>query len=105
MTYLKQPADRGRDAADKADLRLFGKNVDGAPYRTFSSIAEAVRAEGKTPTLAVNAGMYRSDFSPMGLYVENGRELKPANSATPRPPPVARNFRFLAILRTIISSF
>jgi uncharacterized protein YigE (DUF2233 family) len=67
--------------ADKADLRLFWKNADGEPYRTFSSIAEAVRAEGKTLTLAVNAGMYRLDFSPMGLYVENGRELKPANTA------------------------
>lgn len=69
--------------AGKADLRLFWKNADGAPYRTFSSVAEAVRGEGKTLTLAVNAGMYRSDFSPMGLYVEGGRELKPANTAKP----------------------
>ncbi|QKK19600.1 phosphodiester glycosidase family protein [Rhizobium indicum] len=64
----------------KADLRLFWTNADGAPYRTFSSLAEAVRAEGQTLTFAVNAGMYRADFSPMGLYVENGRELKPANT-------------------------
>ena len=65
----------------KADLRLFWKGADGEPYRTFSSLAEAVRAEGKTLVLAVNAGMYRADFSPMGLYVENARELKPANTA------------------------
>ncbi len=63
-----------------ADLRLFWKNADGAPYRAFSSLAEAVRAEGRTLTFAVNAGMYRADFSPMGLYVENGRELNPANT-------------------------
>ncbi|RFB93614.1 hypothetical protein B5K11_13955 [Rhizobium leguminosarum bv. trifolii] len=67
--------------AGKADLRLFWKGADGAPYRTFSSLADAVRAEGKTLVLAVNAGMYRGDFSPMGLYVENARELKPANTA------------------------
>ncbi|OWV86540.1 hypothetical protein ATY75_22045 [Rhizobium sp. N122] len=67
--------------AGKADLRLFWKGADSAPYRTFSSLAEAVRAEGKTLVLAVNAGMYRADFSPMGLYVENARELKPANTA------------------------
>ncbi|PDS77916.1 phosphodiester glycosidase family protein [Rhizobium sp. L43] len=65
---------------DKADLRLFWKNADGAPYRTFSSLAEAVRAEGKTLAFAVNAGMYRADFSPMGLYIENARELQPANT-------------------------
>lgn len=67
--------------ADKADLRLFWKNADGEPYRYFSGIAEAVRAEGKTLVFAVNAGMYQLDFSPMGLYVENGKELKPANTA------------------------
>ncbi|NEJ72566.1 hypothetical protein GR197_18835 [Rhizobium phaseoli] len=66
---------------EKADLRLFWKGADGTPYRTFSSAAEAVRAEGRTLTLAVNAGMYRADFSPMGLYVENSRELNPANTA------------------------
>ncbi|MBX5172351.1 hypothetical protein HJB84_21180 [Rhizobium sp. NZLR1b] len=66
---------------EKADLRLFWKGADGAPYRTFSSLAEAVHAAGKTLVLAVNAGMYRADFSPMGLYVENSRELKPANTA------------------------
>ncbi|MBX5212988.1 MULTISPECIES: phosphodiester glycosidase family protein [unclassified Rhizobium] len=64
----------------KADLRLFWKGADGAPYRTFSSLAEALRTEGKTLVLAVNAGMYRADFSPMGLYVENATELKPANT-------------------------
>ncbi|MBY5715506.1 hypothetical protein HFO33_02640 [Rhizobium leguminosarum] len=64
----------------KADLRLFWKNADGAPYRAFSSLAEAVRAKGRTLAFAVNAGMYRADFSPMGLYVENAREMKPANT-------------------------
>lgn len=66
----------------KVDLRLFWKGADGEPYRAFSSLAEAVRAEGRKLTFAVNAGMYRADFSPMGLHVENGRELKPANRAT-----------------------
>jgi uncharacterized protein YigE (DUF2233 family) len=65
----------------KVDLRLFWKGADGEPYRAFSSLAEAVRAEGRKLTFAVNAGMYRADFSPLGLYVENGRELKPANMA------------------------
>ncbi|MBY5647605.1 hypothetical protein HFO45_04915 [Rhizobium leguminosarum] len=64
----------------KADLRLFWKNANGAPYRVFSSLAEAVHAEGQTLTFAVNAGMYRADFSPMGLYIENATELQPANT-------------------------
>ena len=64
-----------------AGLRLFWKNADGKPYRYFSNIAGAVAKEGRTLAFAVNAGMYQPDFSPMGLYVENGRELRPANRA------------------------
>ncbi|OWV78161.1 hypothetical protein ATY78_13305 [Rhizobium sp. R635] len=66
---------------DKADLRLFWKDAAGEPYRYFSSLAEALQAEGRTLVFAVNAGMYRQDFSPLGLYVENGKELKPVNKA------------------------
>ncbi|PDT15532.1 hypothetical protein CO670_17320 [Rhizobium sp. J15] len=68
-------------APDKAGLRLFWKGADGEPYRYFSSLAEALQAEGRRLVFAVNAGMYRQDFSPLGLYVENGKELKPANTA------------------------
>lgn len=65
----------------KTDLRLFWKGADGEPYRYFSGIAEAVHAEGGTLALAVNAGMYLTDFSPIGLYVEDGKELRPASVA------------------------
>lgn len=64
-----------------ARLRLFWKNADGEPYRTFASVAQAVVAEGKSLTFAMNAGMYADDFSPMGLYIEDGQELRPANMA------------------------
>ncbi len=63
----------------KGDLRLFWKNANGEPYRYFSSVADVVRSRGQTLEFAVNAGMYLPDFSPLGLYVENGRELRPAN--------------------------
>lgn len=60
--------------------RLFWKGSDGEPYRTFAEVAEAVAAEGKSLVFAMNAGMYADDFSPMGLYIEGGRELRPANT-------------------------
>lgn len=62
-----------------AGLRLFWKGADGEPYRTFSSVAKAVSDEGHTLVFAMNAGMYRPDFSPIGLYIENEQELRPAN--------------------------
>lgn len=69
--------------ADGAGLHLFWKNADGEPYRNFSKLADAAASQGKTLLFALNAGMYQPDFSPMGLYVEDGRELRPASKTTP----------------------
>ena len=58
------------------DLRLFLKGADGVPYAEFSRLAAALEAQGETLLFAMNAGMYHKDRSPVGLYVENGEELK-----------------------------
>ncbi len=62
------------------NLRLFWKNADGEPYRNFANVAQAVERGGKTLTFAMNAGMYQTDFAPIGLYVENGHELVPVDT-------------------------
>lgn len=68
---------------DKKRLRLFWKSIEGEPYRNFSKVADAVTAQGKTLSFALNAGMYQVDFTPMGLYIENGQELVPADTKAP----------------------
>ena len=75
-----------------ARLRLFWRNADGQPYRTFAGVAEAVAAEGKSLTFAMNAGMYTEDFSPIGLYVEGGREIRPVNTVEFRQSGIVPNF-------------
>ena len=75
--FIVCTATPGRD-----DLRLFWKDRAGEPYRRFPAIAESVAGEGRTLAFAINAGMYLTDFSPIGLYVEEGRELRPASTKT-----------------------
>jgi uncharacterized protein YigE (DUF2233 family) len=70
-----------------ADLRLFWKTADGAPYRRFSNVAEAVSGEGRELVFAINGGMYLPDYTPLGLYVENGATLRPADTQTVEGPP------------------
>jgi uncharacterized protein YigE (DUF2233 family) len=65
----------------KSDLRLFWRDASGQPFRSFSSLAAAVEEDGGVLTFAMNAGMFGTDFTPIGLYVEDGRELRPANTA------------------------
>lgn len=67
--------------ARKASIRLFLRDGAGALYGGFSALAEALARDGATLAFAMNAGMYAPDFSPVGLYVEGGRQIRPANTA------------------------
>ena len=62
------------------DLRNYWLKDDGKPYRTFAALAEDLKGKGKSLRFAMNGGMYQNDFRPVGLYIENGRELSPANT-------------------------
>lgn len=70
----------------RSDLRLFWKNGAGEPYRSFSNLAKAVEDDGRTLAFAMNAGMYATDFSPVGLHVENGETLRRANTVRMEGP-------------------
>jgi uncharacterized protein YigE (DUF2233 family) len=60
-------------------LELFWRDDAGRPYRQFSVLREALQAKGKTLVFAVNAGMYKPDLSPVGLFVVGSQELVPLN--------------------------
>ena len=69
-SYAVCTADLARDR-----LRLFWRDGAGKPYESLQRLAKA------TPRLAfaMNAGMYHPDLAPVGLYVEEGREVTPAS--------------------------
>ncbi len=62
------------------DIRLFWKGSDGRPYGSLAALAEALKAKGETLVFAMNAGMFKQDQSPVGLYVENRRKLHEADT-------------------------
>ncbi len=61
-------------------IELFWSNEDNQPYGDFASLDAKLRQDGKQLTFAMNAGMYSETLAPIGLYVENGKELKKANT-------------------------
>lgn len=63
--------DVGRDAYD---LVLRRADAAGKPYRDLAGLAAA-----EPFVLAMTAGMYHEDFTPVGLHVEEGREETPLN--------------------------
>jgi uncharacterized protein YigE (DUF2233 family) len=62
----------------KYEVRLFWRGPDGEVLGSFDRLKET--PEGSRLAVAMNAGMYHEDRSPVGLYVENGKELKTANT-------------------------
>jgi uncharacterized protein YigE (DUF2233 family) len=62
----------------RARIRTFWRGPDGQPYASLSRLAAA---QGPKLSFAMNGGMYDADLAPVGLYVEEGHELKAANTA------------------------
>ncbi|EEW26683.1 phosphodiester glycosidase family protein [Rhodobacter ferrooxidans] len=57
-----------------ADLRLFHTAADGAIYGSFLKVNDSLAASGQQLGFAMNAGMYHSDRSPVGLLIEEGTQ-------------------------------
>ena len=58
-------------------VRLFWKDPQQQPYGGFDHLPR--RIEDGPLVFAMNAGMYEEDLSPVGLYVEGGKTLRPVN--------------------------
>lgn len=68
----------------EVDLRRYAVSLhrqDAAakPYGSVAKFTEAMRAAGSPVLLAMNAGMYHKDLSPVGLFVEKAHEETPLN--------------------------
>lgn len=65
----------------REDLRLFLADQAGQPFKRFPKLAEWLARRDLELVFAVNAGMYHHDFSPVGLLVQDGKEVAPLNLA------------------------
>lgn len=64
------------------DVRIFWGGAQGKPFGAINNLVRAFNsADPKRLVLVMNAGMYEHDLSPVGLLVERGAELAPANTA------------------------
>ena len=77
VAYIVCSFDRAKDR-----FRMFWRDSGGSPYRTFAALAAELPKHGSSLRFAINGGMYDDDFNPVGLYIENGRTLVPANTKT-----------------------
>lgn len=62
--------------ARSADIRLFLKDDADQVIGNFRALDAILAAEGRRLAIAMNAGMYHGDRSPVGLYLEGGQEVQ-----------------------------
>jgi len=64
----------------KHTVRLLWKRSDGTPYAYLSALPRTLEGEVGRLLFATNAGMFDPALKPVGLYVEQGRELVHVNT-------------------------
>ena len=63
----------------KHTVQLYWNQSDGTPYAYLSALPRSLEGGAGRLLFATNAGMFDSNLKPVGLYVEQGRELVHAN--------------------------
>ena len=64
----------------KQTIQFYWKDENGQLYRSLGELKQSLHAKGKKLVFATNGGMYQTDNSPLGLYIENGKVLKQLNT-------------------------
>ncbi|PJA97173.1 MAG: hypothetical protein CO129_02545, partial [Ignavibacteriales bacterium CG_4_9_14_3_um_filter_34_10] len=62
---------------DKVEFFLRDKN--GEYFNKFLLLNKVLRARNKELTFATNAGMFMTNYLPLGLYIENKKIITPIN--------------------------
>lgn len=80
LTYRKASFDI-LTVKDADILQFSSRDQDEKPFSSFQALEPSVPRSGKKLIFATNGGIFEPDFSPTGLYIENGKTLYPLNQA------------------------
>jgi uncharacterized protein YigE (DUF2233 family) len=62
-------------------LRLLWQDSYGDRFGSFRRVRDALAAQGQQLLFAMNAGIFSTAYAPLGLHIEEGRVLRPLNTA------------------------
>lgn len=62
-----------------SNIELYWKNDQGELIKSISRLEDYLLSKNKKLTFAMNAGMYLEDHSAQGLFIQNGKIIKPLN--------------------------
>lgn len=65
---------------EKQDLKLYWKDEKDKPLKSILNLKEYLKKRNKKLIFAMNAGMYKSDNSPQGLFIQNQKNITPLDT-------------------------
>jgi len=65
----------------KDDIQLFWKNDKGEILKSIKNLKLFVESKDSILVFAMNAGMYKEDNSPLGLFIQNEKTIVPVNKS------------------------
>ncbi len=72
ITYIAYPKTQ--------EIKLYWNDQKGKHFGSIKNLKSALTQKSRKLIFAMNAGMYQTDHSPLGLYIENGKVLSPLNT-------------------------
>lgn len=63
----------------KQDLKFYWKNDTGEIMKSFKKLNAFLKTKNEKLVFAMNGGMYKTDHSPLGLYIEDGKKRSKVN--------------------------
>lgn len=64
---------------EKEELKIYWKDDEGNIMKSLSNLNDYLAKKNTNLLFAMNGGMYMEDFSPLGLYIENGKQIRKIN--------------------------
>src|SRR6187401_2041880 len=64
----------------KQDLKLYWKDDKQQNFKSILNLKTWLEKNNKKLAFAMNAGMYKEDNSPLGLFIENKKVISPLNT-------------------------
>jgi uncharacterized protein YigE (DUF2233 family) len=67
------------DKGEEQQLKLYWKRPDGTAYGTLQALRMDLENQGRELLFATNGGIYSKSFTPLGLYIEDGKRYYKLN--------------------------
>ena len=64
----------------KQDIKLYWKNNKGEIFKSIQNLKNFTESKKQTLVFAMNAGMYKKDNSPQGLFIQDKKTITPLDT-------------------------